>query len=119
MARANLVFLNQRQRELIASFVPLPPGSSLIDDAGFLVLLTASFLRNRVKYGERGYRYVLQEAGHLAQNIYIVSESLGLGAVAVGGFYDDEVNDILSLDGVEEAVVYAVVVGSSDDCEPK
>lgn len=107
-----LVLVNQEVKELVEAFVPLPLGSSEIRDAGMIVLFSAVFFRTKAKYGERGYRYILQEAGHLAQNIYIVGTALNLGVVAFEGFYDDEVNSVLGIDGVEEAVVYSVIVGS-------
>jgi SagB-type dehydrogenase family enzyme len=45
------------------------------------------------------------------QNLYLAAEALGLGACAIGAFYDDEANKILSLDGIEETVIYMAAVG--------
>ncbi len=75
------------------------------------ILMTAMFRRTKVKYGERGYRYVLLDAGHLAQNLYLESTALGLGCATVGGFIDDKANDLLGVDGLDESVVYMAVVG--------
>ena len=75
------------------------------------LLITAVFPRNQVKYGERGYRYVFIEAGHLGQNVYLVSEALGLKCCAVGGFVDQAVNRLLDIDGVNEAPIYSLLVG--------
>jgi SagB-type dehydrogenase family enzyme len=74
-------------------------------------VLTALFGRTTFKYGERGYRFALLEAGHIAQNILLAATAQKLGAVAVGGFIDDEINDLLDIDGVEEAAVYLVAAG--------
>jgi SagB-type dehydrogenase family enzyme len=82
-----------------------------IRGAGACIVITATFLRSRFKYGERAYRFVLLEAGHIAQNILLVAEAQDLGAVAVGGFVDDQVNDLLGLDGLREAALYLVLVG--------
>lgn len=79
-----------------------------------LFALTAIFPRTRIKYGERGYRFVLLDAGHICQNIYLLATNLGLGAVSVGGFLDDELNEFLQIDGVNEAAVYLVAVGNID-----
>jgi SagB-type dehydrogenase family enzyme len=79
--------------------------------AATAVLLVAVFERTVAKYGERGYRLVLLDAGHAAQNLLLVAEDLGLGAVAVAGFCDDALADDLAVDGVSEAVLHAVVVG--------
>ncbi len=50
-----------------------------------------------MKYGERGVRYALFEAGHIAQNIFLQSEALGLGAGIVGAFHDSEVIRVLKI----------------------
>jgi SagB-type dehydrogenase family enzyme len=79
--------------------------------ASVVILLTAIFVRTRSKYGERGYRYVFLDAGHVGENIYLVATAMGFGVVSVGGFYDDELNQLLYIDGVNEAVVYILVLG--------
>lgn len=53
--------------------------------------------RTRQKYGDRAERYVLMEGGHAAQNVYLQCESLGLGTVSVGAFYDDMVRDTVGV----------------------
>ncbi len=80
--------------------------------AGVCFVLSAIFQRTRWKYRERTYRYVSLEAGHVGQNIYLAATSMGLGACAVGAFFDDELNDLLGLDGEEEAALYVVSVGN-------
>lgn len=54
---------------------------------------------------------MLLEAGHIGRNLYLAATSMGLGACAVGAFLDDALNDLLGLDGQEEAVLYVVSVG--------
>ena len=76
-----------------------------------VLLLTAVFDRTIAKYGERGYRLVLLDAGHAAQNALLDAERLGLPAVAVGGFCDDALAADVGLDGLDEAVVHTVVLG--------
>lgn len=82
-----------------------------IDKSSLLVFIVGSFWRSRLKYGVRAYRYVLQESGHVAQNFYLVSTALKLGACAIGGFIDDNVNKILGIDGISESCVYSLVIG--------
>ena len=79
--------------------------------AALALILTGVFGRGHFKYGERAYRFALLEAGHICQNILLAATALGLGAVPIGGFVDDEVNDLLDLDGVDEAVIYMAMVG--------
>jgi SagB-type dehydrogenase family enzyme len=81
-----------------------------IKDAPVVIVIAAVFERTKSKYGERGTRYVYIEAGHVSQNIYLQCESLGLGAVAVGAFYDEAVQKVLKLPRDHEPV-YIMPIG--------
>lgn len=84
----------------------------MLGDADVTFILSAIFDRVRHKYGERGFRYVYMEAGHISQNIYLQAVSLGLGSVCVGAFLDDEINQLIGVDGQNEAVIYLHAVGT-------
>jgi len=75
------------------------------------VFISAIFERNFRKYGERGYRYVMLEAGHVSQNFYLVSTALGLSSTAVAGVLDINVEDMLYLDGKYESLVHTFLLG--------
>jgi SagB-type dehydrogenase family enzyme len=51
------------------------------------------------------------DAGHIGQNFYLIAESLGLGACTIGAIYDDEINDLLEIDGIQETAIYVGVIG--------
>ncbi len=72
-------------------------GQGWIAHAPAILAITAAVSRTAARYGSRAERYVLLEAGHAAQNIYLQAQSLGLGTVIVGAFDDAEVAKILSL----------------------
>jgi SagB-type dehydrogenase family enzyme len=80
--------------------------------AAVCFVLAALMPRIRFKYGERAYRFVLLEAGHIAQNLLLGAEAEDLGAVAIGGFVDDRVNHLIGLDGCDEIALYAVLAGA-------
>lgn len=61
------------------------------------LVITVKYRRISLKYGERGARYALMEAGHISQNIFIPAESLGLGAGIVGAFDDENVIKVLKI----------------------
>jgi SagB-type dehydrogenase family enzyme len=84
----------------------------VIASAAVVILITAVFRRTTFKYGERGYRFALIEAGHVAQNIDLVATALRLPAANLGGFFDRELESFLDIDGVEQSLVYAVAIGS-------
>jgi SagB-type dehydrogenase family enzyme len=83
----------------------------MFKQANVIVALSAVFQRTQQRYRERAQRYICFEAGHIAQNTYLVATSLGLGACAIGAFYDDEFNRLLGLNGENESVLYLLAVG--------
>ena len=85
-----------------------------MNQAALVVIFAGVFARTRRKYGERGYRYVLLEAGHTAQNLGLGCVSLGLGCMHVCGFFDDRLNELFALDGVDESALYVAYVGQDE-----
>lgn len=83
-----------------------------IKKTGILLVVSAVFDRSEMKYGDRGYRHILTEYGHLAQNVYLVGAALGLGVCSIGGFIDDGLNEIIDIDGRVESVIGVVAVGT-------
>jgi SagB-type dehydrogenase family enzyme len=79
--------------------------------ANVILFLTTVFKRTQRKYGPRGYRYVLLEAGHVAQNFCLLAAERNLGSLCIGGFMDYSTNRFLGIDGLEEAAIYAVAIG--------
>jgi SagB-type dehydrogenase family enzyme len=61
------------------------------------VVITAEYDRSTGKYGDRGARYALIEAGHIGQNIFLQAEALGLNVGIVGAFRDRVLSESLSL----------------------
>ena len=86
-----------------------------LGECGVVLFLTMILQRMRPKYQDRSYRYGLLEAGHLGENAYLAATSMGLGACGVGAFMDDAINDMLGVDGVEEAAVYMLAAGRIAD----
>jgi SagB-type dehydrogenase family enzyme len=82
-----------------------------VGDASMVVFLAAVLERSLWKYTDRGYRYVLFEAGHVAQNVNLVAESIGLGSLNLGGFFDDEIAALLDIDTDEEVPLYGTALG--------
>jgi len=84
---------------------------SLAKRSAVLLVVTAMVWRARFKYGLRGYRFALLEAGHLVQNVLLAATALDLPAVPLGGWYDRRLDALVAADGLDEASVYAVAVG--------
>jgi SagB-type dehydrogenase family enzyme len=66
------------------------------------------------RYVERGYRYLLLDAGHVCQNLYLAAQTIGCVASAVASFIDDDLNKVFGLDGENQFVVYGGTVGKRE-----
>ena len=82
-----------------------------VGNAPLVLILTAVIARTASKYGYRSYRYVHWDAGHAGENVYLVVEALGLGTVAVGAYYDEEVCKLLDIDCVGEIPMLIYPIG--------
>lgn len=80
--------------------------------ASVLIVMTGVFHRTVEKYGERGYRFVLLEAGHIGQNIALASEALGLRSCSLGGVNEQFIESLLDIDPKQESAVYSIVLGT-------
>ena len=86
-------------------------GQRMCVEAPVVFIWTAIFQRMKWKYGQRAYRYIYLDAGHIAENLALSATSLELGTCQIGALYDNEVNQIIDVDGNEESVIYMSVVG--------
>ena len=86
-------------------------GQGMCSKAAVVFVWTALFDRSKWKYKQRAYRYIYLDAGHIAQNLALAAVGLGLGSCQVGAFFDDEMNEVFDVDGVDESVIYLSVVG--------
>ncbi len=103
------------------TIIRLPNLPDLAGSCAVAIFIVGVFWRTRFKYGQRGYRWVLIEAGHVGQNLVLAAESLGLAAVPYGGIWDRKVDDLLGLDGVNESVVYSLLAAprsAAGDADP-
>ena len=86
-------------------------GQRICSQAAVVFIWTAVFQRTKWRYRDRAYRYIYLDAGHIAQNLALSATSLGLGSCQIGALFDQEVNEIVGVDGTEESTIYMTVVG--------
>lgn len=75
--------------------------------------ISATLDRTTAKYGPRGYRFALLEAGHIGQNLILAATALGLPSLVYSSYYDAELERWLGLDGVNEVILSVVLVGGN------
>jgi SagB-type dehydrogenase family enzyme len=87
------------------------PSLGLVSSGALLWVLIGDAAKVVPKYGERGYRFLLLEAGHLMQNLCLLSASLGLCTVPLGGYIEREVARAFVLPE-KDCVLYLGVCGT-------
>ncbi|MBD2437901.1 SagB/ThcOx family dehydrogenase [Nostoc sp. FACHB-110] len=85
-------------------------GQELGRDAAAVVFHTADLKAAIAQYGDRVYRYLHMDAGHLGQRLNLAAVNLNLGVSGIGGFFDDHVNEVLGIPA-DEAVLYITTLG--------
>lgn len=86
-------------------------GQGMCAEAAVVFIWTAVFQRSAWKYGQRAYRYVYLDAGHIAGNLALAAAALGFGSCPIAALFDDEVNALVGADGDSESVLYMSAVG--------
>jgi SagB-type dehydrogenase family enzyme len=79
--------------------------------SGAVFLWTAVPYRMTWRYGERGYRDLHLDAGHVCQNLYLAAEAVGCGVCAIAAFDDDLMNGLLGMNGTDQFLIYLATVG--------
>lgn len=82
-----------------------------IEKAAVVFIITGVLDRVRIKYGDRGYRYSLIEAGHLGQNLCLLATEIGLATCPLGGYIDAKVNKLLDINLQKEVALYLMAIG--------
>ncbi|HPQ42179.1 MAG TPA: SagB/ThcOx family dehydrogenase [bacterium] len=72
---------------------------------------TAIPYRIEWRYGPEAKKDVLQEAGHICQNLYLACESIHCGTCGINAYNQEKVDDLIDVDGRDEMTVYLSPVG--------
>jgi SagB-type dehydrogenase family enzyme len=79
----------------------------VIGDAAVVIVLSIdrALMARDAGGAARGYRHAFIESGLVGERLYLAAGALGLGACAVGAFYDDEASRLVAVDPAREWVV--------------
>jgi SagB-type dehydrogenase family enzyme len=86
------------------------PALHALVGGSILWVLVGDITRVATRYGDRAGRFLLLEAGHLMQSLCLVSASLGLCTVPLGGSFEREVARQFALPATD-AVLYVGACG--------
>jgi len=111
----NLRFL--RGGDQSQKLAPALMDGRLAQTAALIVFIAAMPERCVFRYGDRGYRFALLEAGAVVQNLNLIAGALGLACVNVGEYFDRQIDNILNLDGLTISTLYMVAIGKPAGAE--
>lgn len=82
-----------------------------LQTAAAIFVWTAVPYRMTWRYGERGYRYLFLDAGHVCQNLYLAAEPIGCGVCAIGAYDDDALDRAIGADQSDQFPIYVASLG--------
>ena len=85
-----------------------------VQDCAVAFIWTAVPYRTEWRYGDISPKLIALDAGHLCQNLYLGCVAIGAGACAIGAYDQDELDQILNIDGFNELAIYMATVGMLD-----
>ncbi len=74
----------------------------------------ADIARTYWRYGERSFRYILLDAGHVCQNLYLAAETIHCGVCAIAAYDDDLMNAAIGVDGIHQFTAYIATLGKRE-----
>lgn len=83
-----------------------------VEHDGVLVILVGAFQRTVWRFGNRGYRYTLIETGMVVERLCQAAARARLRADRVPAFIDDTLHAALGINGVDEAALFCLALGS-------
>ncbi len=94
------------EKMIIASLGQSYPGKSAIT-----FIWAAIPYRMEWRYGLAAHKVIALDAGHVCQNLYLACEAIDAGTCAIAAYDQEELDELLGLDGEEEFAVYLAPVG--------
>ncbi|MEK3717167.1 SagB/ThcOx family dehydrogenase [Paenibacillus sp. FSL R7-0333] len=103
--------LDELEQKIDAITLDQPFVPNFARKASVLFAWSTTPYRSEWKYDISAHKKILIDVGHVCQNLYLASESIGAGACAIGIYDQKLIDEILALDGDEEFVIYLGAVG--------
>lgn len=63
------------------------------------------------RYGLAAHKVIAIDAGHVCQNLYLACEAINAGTCAIAAYDQEELDELLGLDGEDEFAIYIASVG--------
>ncbi len=94
------------QKLTIAALGQAYPGKSAVT-----FIWSAIPYRMEWRYGLAAHKVIALDAGHVCQNLYLACEAINAGTCAIAAYDQEEMDELLRLDGRDEFAIYMASVG--------
>lgn len=106
-----LVLLNEGDHlDSVRQMIKAEPWIDITSACG-VILISGMIERQAIKYGERSYRFMIQECGYVSYLMSLVMERIGLGSCMAGAFIDQDINKFMGIDGAYETFLNPIIFG--------
>jgi SagB-type dehydrogenase family enzyme len=85
-------------------------GQELAAECAFALVYSSDLAGLTEAYGDRGYRYACLDAGQVGERLNLWAVHRDLGSSGIGGYYDDQANDLLGIP-LSHGILYISLVG--------
>jgi SagB-type dehydrogenase family enzyme len=86
-------------------------GQDFVGNSAITFIWSVVPYKTEWRYTLEAKKIILQDSGHLCQNLYLACESIGCGTCAIGAYNQKLFDKLCQLDGRDEFVVYVAPVG--------
>lgn len=86
-------------------------GQDFVGNCAVTFIWSAVPYKTEWRYSLEAKKIILQDSGHLCQNLYLACESINCGTCAIGAYNQKLFDKLCQLDGKDEFVVYVAPVG--------
>ena len=86
-------------------------GQTFAGDSAVCFIWSCIPYRTEWRYSRVSGKIILQDSGHLCQNLYLAAESISCGTCAIGAYDQTLMDNLIQIDGENEFVIYVAPVG--------
>ena len=100
-----------REREWVELVGEASNGQTFVGKGAVAFVWSVRPYRTEWRYGDDSLKDVLISVGHICQNLYLACEAIGAGTCAIVAYQQDELDDLIGVDGHDEIALYLAPVG--------
>lgn len=111
------LLLIKEANDLPAKMTEYAAGQKFVGHSAVCFIWTAIPYRMEWRYTMQAKKDILIEAGHVCQNLYLACESIIAGTCGIAAYKQQEIDNLIEVDGKDEMTVYLAPVGKYSQSE--